>query len=156
MKTAAWFFFFSSRRRHTRSLRDWSSDVCSSDLEMLWPERPTDRSRANLRSAIWRMPRSGREIVEELGDCLALADRVDVDLRALVARCRRLFEHPDELADHPAEVTGYDDLLHDLLPTWDEEWVIVERSRIRQLRLHALEALSAVHTGAGRYGPAVR
>src|SRR5699024_11289510 len=29
-----WFvlFFFSSRRRHTRSKRDWSSDVCSSDL----------------------------------------------------------------------------------------------------------------------------
>src|SRR5699024_11322892 len=25
-------FFFSSRRRHTRSKRDWSSDVCSSDL----------------------------------------------------------------------------------------------------------------------------
>src|SRR5699024_5890184 len=28
-------FFFSSRRRHTRSKRDWSSDVCSSDLIML-------------------------------------------------------------------------------------------------------------------------
>src|SRR5690349_22807967 len=27
----AFDFFFSSRRRHTRSLRDWSSDVCSSD-----------------------------------------------------------------------------------------------------------------------------
>src|SRR5207249_2897631 len=27
-----WRFFFSSRRRHTRSKRDWSSDVCSSDL----------------------------------------------------------------------------------------------------------------------------
>src|SRR3989337_3223125 len=26
------FFFFSSRRRHTRCYRDWSSDVCSSDL----------------------------------------------------------------------------------------------------------------------------
>src|SRR5438105_5585121 len=26
-------FFFSSRRRHTRSTRDWSSDVCSSDLD---------------------------------------------------------------------------------------------------------------------------
>src|SRR3977135_870241 len=26
------FFFFSSRRRHTRLYRDWSSDVCSSDL----------------------------------------------------------------------------------------------------------------------------
>src|SRR6266513_6148893 len=28
------FFFFSSRRRHTRSKRDWSSDVCSSDLRI--------------------------------------------------------------------------------------------------------------------------
>src|SRR5699024_12197405 len=27
-------FFFSSRRRHTRSKRDWSSDVCSSDLTL--------------------------------------------------------------------------------------------------------------------------
>src|SRR3712207_8328697 len=27
-----WVFFFSSRRRHTRYWRDWSSDVCSSDL----------------------------------------------------------------------------------------------------------------------------
>src|SRR2546421_7854202 len=31
------FFFFSSRRRHTRSDRDWSSDVCSSDLELQRP-----------------------------------------------------------------------------------------------------------------------
>src|SRR2546422_4718773 len=29
------FFFFSSRRRHTRCSRDWSSDVCSSDLDHL-------------------------------------------------------------------------------------------------------------------------
>src|SRR5690606_40851760 len=28
----SFFFFFSSRRRHTRFSRDWSSDVCSSDL----------------------------------------------------------------------------------------------------------------------------
>src|SRR5215204_7555331 len=31
-------FFFSSRRRHTRSLCDWSSDVCSSDLDLLHPQ----------------------------------------------------------------------------------------------------------------------
>src|SRR2546422_7148170 len=30
--TSCVFFFFSSRRRHTRCSRDWSSDVCSSDL----------------------------------------------------------------------------------------------------------------------------
>src|SRR5690625_7045396 len=30
----SFFFFFSSRRRHTRWPRDWSSDVCSSDLKI--------------------------------------------------------------------------------------------------------------------------
>src|SRR5437868_8242233 len=33
-------FFFSSRRRHTRSKRDWSSDVCSSDLGIREERRP--------------------------------------------------------------------------------------------------------------------
>src|SRR5438045_6112890 len=49
------FFFFSSRRRHTRCLSDWSSDVCSSDLrrkgvrrasgleDSTRPTRPTPR-----------------------------------------------------------------------------------------------------------------
>src|SRR5690349_25124562 len=35
------YIFFSSRRRHTRSLRDWSSDVCSSDLPTLQPVADT-------------------------------------------------------------------------------------------------------------------
>src|SRR3712207_6711242 len=34
------FFFFSSRRRHTRYWRDWSSDVCSSDLEAIQLGKP--------------------------------------------------------------------------------------------------------------------
>src|SRR3712207_7185861 len=34
-RLASVFFFFSSRRRHTRYWRDWSSDVCSSDLVVL-------------------------------------------------------------------------------------------------------------------------
>src|SRR5256884_6372591 len=33
MRVESLYFFFSSRRRHTRCSRDWSSDVCSSDLE---------------------------------------------------------------------------------------------------------------------------
>src|SRR5205814_4996818 len=33
-------FFFSSRRRHTRCLSDWSSDVCSSDLALVPAPRP--------------------------------------------------------------------------------------------------------------------
>src|SRR3989442_15586704 len=40
------FFFFSSRRRHTRCGRDWSSDVCSSDLspnQLVWRCRTIQR-----------------------------------------------------------------------------------------------------------------
>src|SRR5262249_57329114 len=33
--SARFIFFFSSRRRHTRLVSDWSSDVCSSDLKVL-------------------------------------------------------------------------------------------------------------------------
>src|SRR2546422_3006524 len=35
MRFFSFFFFFSSRRRHTRCSRDWSSDVCSSDLAIV-------------------------------------------------------------------------------------------------------------------------
>src|SRR5690625_7487062 len=56
------FFFFSSRRRHTRWPRDWSSDVCSSDLNPLDAPRidnnylSTERDRAAARAGI-RMAR---------------------------------------------------------------------------------------------------
>src|SRR5438445_12483755 len=44
-------FFFSSRRRHTRYWRDWSSDVCSSDL---WMSRAAKKARAtSSRTSMW-------------------------------------------------------------------------------------------------------
>src|SRR5207302_659740 len=47
------FFFFSSRRRHTRFSRDWSSDVCSSDLELIGV-RPMPASDASPAVAVER------------------------------------------------------------------------------------------------------
>src|SRR2546429_7286787 len=48
------FFFFSSRRRHTRCSRDWSSDVCSSDL---WIQHlgchPLPESASPRKSTLW-------------------------------------------------------------------------------------------------------
>src|SRR5436189_3549743 len=41
---AVGFFFFSSRRRHTRYIGDWSSDVCSSDLIAEWGVEATRRA----------------------------------------------------------------------------------------------------------------
>src|ERR1039458_10546403 len=44
-------FFFSSRRRHTRCLSDWSSDVCSSDLDVILPKSTVSRKFKLLGSA---------------------------------------------------------------------------------------------------------
>src|SRR5258705_9582606 len=46
-----YLFFFSSRRRHTRCLSDWSSDVCSSDLMIRRP-----RPRRRVRRAVHLFP----------------------------------------------------------------------------------------------------
>jgi DNA-binding SARP family transcriptional activator len=44
----------------------------------------------------------------------------------------------------------------ELLPGWYDEWVLLERERLRQLRLHALEMLADKLTTVGRYGEAVQ
>src|SRR3954463_16832374 len=46
MNLVCFFFFFSRRRRHTRLSCDWSSDVCSSDLEASRPAGLDRRARA--------------------------------------------------------------------------------------------------------------
>src|SRR5699024_3709812 len=54
-------FFFSSRRRHTRSKRDWSSDVCSSDLELQVNEVLEGYlSHRQVTSPVKRLPRTSR------------------------------------------------------------------------------------------------
>src|SRR5207248_4972192 len=47
-------FFFSSRRRHTRSYGDWSSDVCSSDLFFVESPNPFH----GIHAAVTRRPRT--------------------------------------------------------------------------------------------------
>src|SRR5699024_12165108 len=55
-----YIFFFSSRRRHTRSKRDWSSDVCSSDLEA--GRIREEHALAVERETAWLSPEHRREV----------------------------------------------------------------------------------------------
>src|SRR5437763_10689553 len=63
-------FFFSSRRRHTRYIGDWSSDVCSSDLKS---SKEDSDSRANYRSHFLSSVPGGKHCCQILHG--ALADR---------------------------------------------------------------------------------
>src|SRR6266511_1816679 len=68
------FFFFSSRRRHTRFSRDWSSDVCSSDLA--FDQRRPYELPERLRLNHWALPGEwtiGREnvVLDRAGGSIA-------------------------------------------------------------------------------------
>src|SRR3989442_2103405 len=73
------FFFFSSRRRHTRCGRDWSSDVCSSDLHGVH-QRQRNAARARELEHVDRSV-GMLELARSRGVPLALMDAMDVSLR---------------------------------------------------------------------------
>jgi len=106
----------------------------------LWSDVEESRSYANLRSALWRLRQPDSPVVEATATHIRLARTVVVDVHELVRVARRLVVRPDDALE-----TAFDDgpLEEDLLPDWYEEWVGVERERLRQLRLHAVEAAAA-------------
>src|SRR5690606_40697013 len=65
-------FFFSSRRRHTRFSRDWSSDVCSSDLVSCWRFRLVSQLLISLASVVpaFGQHRAGSLLVLRCGSLL--------------------------------------------------------------------------------------
>src|SRR5690625_7652221 len=65
MLIICFIFFFSSRRRHTRWPRDWSSDVCSSDLLSLVDSVPAGFLDARLIERIHAAPRTAAELTDK-------------------------------------------------------------------------------------------
>lgn len=119
----------------------------------LWLDAPEERANAALRTALWRSRRPDCELVETRGAALALAPGVSVDLGAATRLAQDVLSCPS------ADVVSLPRLellwaACDLLPDWYEDWVLIERERHRQLRLHALEALCRALTSAGRFGEA--
>jgi DNA-binding SARP family transcriptional activator len=118
----------------------------------LWPDATTDRANANLRSALWRAPIIGREpLVAATSTHLRLRPDVEVDFHAAVRRATQLVhEAVDEPGSRTIEMLG-----EDLLPDWYEDWVMLERERYRQLRLHALDQVCDLLIRRRRYGEAL-
>ena len=116
----------------------------------LWSNGGADRQRANLRAAMWRLPRPCRGLVVRRGEALAIDPEARTDLGALDRRMERLLAGTataDDLQVKP--------LLASLLPAWYDDWVLVERERFGQRRVQALERLSALLARGRRYGEAV-
>lgn len=118
---------------------------------VLWTESSEERSLANLRSTLWRLRRPACPVVHARGTMLRLPAEVAVDVDELSRLARGVLEQSAQCADGEIE-----SLLHgDLLPDWYDDWVIMERERLRHLRLHALESLCQQLAEVGRYWNAI-
>jgi DNA-binding SARP family transcriptional activator len=119
----------------------------------LWPFADEERAAGNLRSALWRLRRAGIDVLVADKWSLALDDDVQVDLHAIQQWAARLIAGRPAGRDLaiPPSVTG----ALDLLPGCYDDWVLIERERVRQRVLHALEALSERLAGEGRFADAI-
>ena len=111
-----------------------------------------ERSHASLRTALWRIRQADKRLVRASRETVTLHESVEVDVQRSAAQAARLLaDHPDlqPLDADPRTLRG------DLLPAWDEDWLLLERERIHHVQIHALEALSRRLCQLGRHVEAI-
>jgi DNA-binding SARP family transcriptional activator len=121
----------------------------------LWPAASGDHAGSSLRSALSRLDTTTRDAVAVTDIDLRLADDVNVDIRDSQGLARRLLEPEVAPTGNELGAPAISALSRDLLPDWYDDWVVPEAEEWRQLRLHALEALSQRLTTAGRFAQAM-
>jgi DNA-binding SARP family transcriptional activator len=118
----------------------------------LWPDVPEEHAHGSLRSALWRLQRIAPGLVSTSGECLTLADGVRVDVQEVNEWALRARDARASIED----VRVPEDVLRgDLLPGWYDDWVLLERERLRQVTLHTLEVAAERLAAAGCPGEAL-
>jgi SARP family transcriptional regulator, regulator of embCAB operon len=120
----------------------------------LWPDASEQHAYCNLRQTLARLQRTARKALAASKTELGLAEGVTVDLRHARALARRLLDPAVTPAQPDLGTAAVAILSAELLPDWDDDWVLLEAEDWRQLRLHALEALAGRLAAAGRCGEA--
>ncbi len=119
----------------------------------LWPDVSEQQAQGSLRSALWRLQKVSPGLLDVSGGALALAGDVQVDVRELGEWAQRVSALGEGGAD--PEIPP-DELRGELLPGWYDDWVLLEREQLRQLRMHALERVAVRLAAAGRHGEALQ
>jgi DNA-binding SARP family transcriptional activator len=118
---------------------------------VLWTDSSETRSLANLRSTLWRLRRPACAVVYACGTVLQLPSEVNVDVDDVSQLARRVLRRRAACSEGEIEML----LDGELLPDWYEDWVMMERERLRHLRLHALESLCDQLAEAGHFWSAI-
>ena len=118
----------------------------------LWLDRDEEKANASLRTTLWRLRQLDFPLVESTRNQLVLPPGVSVDLHESDARARQVLRHQGSSSPQQLDTLIFD---CDLLADWYDDWVLLERERFRQIRLHALETLCEDLAAAGSHALAV-
>lgn len=119
----------------------------------LWPSANSHHADASLRSALYKARGYGQPLIRTSMSHLQLVTESRVDVWEMTARSMKILDPESSLSGQDLHT---DIFRHgELLPGWNDPWVIRERERLRQLRLHALEKLSERLVEHRRFGDAV-
>jgi DNA-binding SARP family transcriptional activator len=118
----------------------------------LWIDCGQEAANASLRTALWRLKRVPYELVETTATHLSLSAEVAVDLDIVAQSITRM--NLNGVCGGEGELESVL-VAGELLPDWYDDWLVIERERFRQARLHALEALCDALLDDGRYGKAI-
>jgi DNA-binding SARP family transcriptional activator len=126
------------------ALRGQPVDRCAAAAD-LWLDLPEEAGRANLRRALWHLPRGW---IRGLGDELSLDAEVDL------ARAEQVAGRA--LAGEPLSFDEIALLTQDILPGWHDEWLISAQDAFHLLRVQALEAACRSMSEPGTYALATQ
>jgi DNA-binding SARP family transcriptional activator len=120
----------------------------------LWPEVPESQALASLRTGMWRLNRTVPGLVRADSMRLAMAQTVSVDSQEQEDLATRVLRDQDDVERSVTD--GLTRLWRgELLPGWYDDWVVFERERLSQLRLHAMELTATCLTRRRQLGPAL-
>jgi DNA-binding SARP family transcriptional activator len=123
----------------------------------LWYNSDEFRASASLRSALWRLPSlPGFNLVGSSHTHIWLEPKVTIDIRDVMQRGMAMLSAPhagSALIDVARELVSFGD---DVLVGWYDDWVIIERERFRQIRLHALDRIGDRLLDQGRFCDALQ
>ena len=126
--------------------------------EALWPESAPGAGRARLRNVLSRLRSSCGEVVIRVGETVAVADDVEVDVALFEATARRALELPAGHAERQAWAKqALSWCSGDLLPEdVYHEWAAAPRERVRHYRLALLDLVADEAAAAGDVSGALR
>jgi len=134
------------------SCRSVSRDLMAATL---WPDVSERRAHACLRSALARLDGAGRRMVRVETTEVRLCPETGVDFDVARSLARRILDPAARPDENDLSARAVEVLSDALLPGWYHDWVLAAAEEWHQLRLHALEALSALFVRAGRFADAV-